>query len=351
MSIQIQRNGTWQKVSKQELLELVARGVIRPDTEVVVNDKKIVAARLKGIVFPGNVAVPPTSVASQTARVVPVPQSAPKQLYCTNCSNAVSEQAVVCMACGAKPTGYKKFCRQCGVALNPEQVVCVKCGATVAGSSAMGGDWMAKLTSAFQTIVAAPQPVEPEPFTAPSPGVTAQAETGQFGRVLASGNAKESSIASTTWAKSLPITVSTFVLLCVILPIMVLQEGREATSGLIPVVAARASGETSSKAGGLFFWGVISSVGLTLYTVFHVQGLVKTEITVYENGITGIGCGKYFDVNFDLHSFQLTYDKITVDTTKSAIIVHASGAQYKCYVANPAEIHRVIVNQQQRLST
>ncbi|MGL4942884.1 MAG: ankyrin repeat domain-containing protein [Thermoguttaceae bacterium] len=131
MKIQIQRNGTWQKVSKQELLELVSAGVVRPDTAVLFNDQQIVAARIKGLVFPSQATVPPPT-ASQAARTVPVPHFAPKQLYCTNCGNAISEQAAACMACGAKPIGHKKFCRQCGVALNPEQVVCIKCGTSVA---------------------------------------------------------------------------------------------------------------------------------------------------------------------------------------------------------------------------
>jgi len=55
--------------------------------------------------------------------------------FCTNCGNPISEQAVACMSCGAKPDGHKKFCRHCGVALNPEQVVCVKCGTGITTAS------------------------------------------------------------------------------------------------------------------------------------------------------------------------------------------------------------------------
>ena len=74
--------------------------------------------------------------------VQPIPVPTHNQVFCTNCGNPVSEQAVACMSCGAKPTGHKKFCRQCGVALNPEQVVCVKCGAgvkTAGASRSVGG--------------------------------------------------------------------------------------------------------------------------------------------------------------------------------------------------------------------
>ena len=56
-------------------------------------------------------------------------------LFCTNCGNPVSAQAVACLSCGARPVGHRKFCRHCGVALNPEQVICIKCGAGVPGAS------------------------------------------------------------------------------------------------------------------------------------------------------------------------------------------------------------------------
>lgn len=75
-------------------------------------------------------------VPAAQATSTPIPMPAPKEMFCTNCGNATSEQAVACMSCGAKPIGHKKFCRQCGVALNPEQVVCVKCGAKI---DAIGG--------------------------------------------------------------------------------------------------------------------------------------------------------------------------------------------------------------------
>jgi len=75
---------------------------------------------------------------SQPSQPVPVPMPAPKQLFCTNCGNPVSEQAVACMSCGAKPVGHRKYCRHCAAALSPEQVVCVKCGAKVGAGGAFG---------------------------------------------------------------------------------------------------------------------------------------------------------------------------------------------------------------------
>jgi len=62
-------------------------------------------------------------------------------VFCTNCGKPISEHAVACMSCGAKPVGHKRFCRHCGIALNPEQVICIKCGAGIstAGSRSVGG--------------------------------------------------------------------------------------------------------------------------------------------------------------------------------------------------------------------
>jgi len=110
----------------QQLRELVAQGIITPDTPMETDTgHKGVAGQIPGL-FP---AAPPPFV--QPAQVTSPPST---NVFCTNCGNPVSEQAVACMSCGARPTGHKKFCRQCGVALNPEQVVCVKCGAAITTS-------------------------------------------------------------------------------------------------------------------------------------------------------------------------------------------------------------------------
>jgi hypothetical protein len=92
-------------------------------------------------------------VANDTcAQPVSVPLPTPKQPFCTNCGNPVPEQAVACMSCGARPTGYKKFCRQCGIALNPEQVVCTKCGAALTSDSNKGGALTNALSKTLNTF-------------------------------------------------------------------------------------------------------------------------------------------------------------------------------------------------------
>jgi hypothetical protein len=90
---------------------------------------------------PPEVENPLVAASPPVAQPVPVPQATPPppaaNVFCTNCGNAVAEQAVACMSCGCKPIGHKKFCRQCGVGLNPEQVVCVKCGSGLSAPTAV----------------------------------------------------------------------------------------------------------------------------------------------------------------------------------------------------------------------
>ena len=55
-------------------------------------------------------------------------------MYCTNCSNEVSEKAIACPKCGVPPLVERKFCYNCGGEHDPQQVTCVKCGVgTLAG--------------------------------------------------------------------------------------------------------------------------------------------------------------------------------------------------------------------------
>jgi len=49
-------------------------------------------------------------------------------MYCRNCGKEVSEQAVMCVACGVLPKNGKKFCQNCGVETNLNAEVCLKCG-------------------------------------------------------------------------------------------------------------------------------------------------------------------------------------------------------------------------------
>lgn len=88
MAIQVQLNGVFQTVTKQQLFGLAARGKIGPMTPIEVDGKRATAGKVKGLVF--GEAVPVSDVPSpplQTARTV----SAPMEHY--QDSAAVSDNA------------------------------------------------------------------------------------------------------------------------------------------------------------------------------------------------------------------------------------------------------------------
>ena len=115
-----------QQINEQELRELVEQRLITADTPLETDGgHKGLAGQIPGLFV---VAPSPFTQTGQTVQP-------PANLFCTNCGNSVSEQAVACMSCGARPTGHRKFCRHCGVAVNPEQVVCIKCGASLTGNT------------------------------------------------------------------------------------------------------------------------------------------------------------------------------------------------------------------------
>ena len=135
-------------ITGKELKQLVQQGVITPETFIEdPHGRTGLAKHVNGLTFPSatsntflvqpvsekpsSIVIPVPPVQPAHAQVLPPAQQ--QKTYCTNCGNSVSEQAVACMSCGAKPVGHKKFCRQCAAALNPEQVVCVKCNSAVEG--------------------------------------------------------------------------------------------------------------------------------------------------------------------------------------------------------------------------
>jgi TM2 domain-containing membrane protein YozV len=49
-------------------------------------------------------------------------------MFCRNCAQQVSEQAVMCVHCGVPPRAGVKFCSNCGAGTDPLAVFCVRCG-------------------------------------------------------------------------------------------------------------------------------------------------------------------------------------------------------------------------------
>ena len=111
--------------------------------------------------------------------------------------------------------------------------------------------------------------------------------------------------------------------------------------------------ETCEKMVQCFFWsGIVVFFILMLDTLYVGSFIRRTEITVYENGITGRGVGIYFWwIRFSrLPRFQLTYDRLSrVDATGKAITVYAEEAVYVCYVKNPVEMQRIIIEQERKV--
>jgi len=66
-------------------------------------------------------------------------------MYCRNCGKEVSEQAVMCVACGAPPKSGRKFCQNCGAPTSPEAEVCIKCGVKLATGAGEGKNWLVAL--------------------------------------------------------------------------------------------------------------------------------------------------------------------------------------------------------------
>ncbi len=323
-------------VSEQELKNLITQGVINPRTQIETgNGHKRAAGQIHGLfVDTPSPFVLPTQAKQKSATASPSspstfiiktdePVSArpptPKQLYCTNCGKLISEQAVACMSCGAKPTVHKKFCRQCGVGLNPEQVVCVKCGSGIKGVT------QNFLDSAKNFL---------NPFTTSPPNEA----DGTFDKALAKGCGKRNSAILVWWAMWIGCAIAVFV------TGMYQADNMEYSVGPLKL-----GGE---QADNWRFATFLVSVSCLVFGVIYHRSIAGTYVQVDESGIEGKGVGKYFLLGDPrLFSFRLAYGQISsVDATGTTIIVHASGTQYKCYVANPTELQRIIVQQQRKSS-
>ena len=83
-------------------------------------------------------------------------------------------------------------------------------------------------------------------------------------------------------------------------------------------------------------------------TVSDTKAAIKTDITVYENGIAGTGHPRIAKLQgYQQSEFNLVWDKVTnVTTRKKSIDIHTFGVMYKCCLDNPYEIQGIIASQQ-----
>ncbi|HQW04374.1 MAG: TM2 domain-containing protein [Flavobacteriales bacterium] len=73
-------------------------------------------------------------------------------MYCRNCGNEVSDQAVMCIACGTPPKAGNKYCSNCKSETASNAQICMKCGVALGSARAMNGegkDWLTTLLLAL----------------------------------------------------------------------------------------------------------------------------------------------------------------------------------------------------------
>ena len=172
-----------------------------------------------------------------------------------------------------------------------------------------------------------------------------------LGKVLASGNGKGNRVIYTEWITGLLVVVIFVISSCFLSHIAQSRSNecreradRARTFGLGHEERAQEAEESAVMLARLavfcnWFW-IIFVPFVILDTAYQLRGMVRTEITVYENGVIGAGCGGFTN---RLRRFQLTYDDIVHTGAddwifSSAVIIHTPRARYKCYVDNPDAI-------------
>jgi hypothetical protein len=103
----------------------------------------------------------------------------------------------------------------------------------------------------------------------------------------------------------------------------------------------------ASDANFVFWLGVVLIAVLVFVTVWLFSVVASSKITVYEKGIIGVSPG---GMQFFRRNIQLSYDKISsVDSDWNSIRIIVPGMKYSIFVKNPAEIQRIIFEQQQKM--
>ncbi|OMP67032.1 zinc ribbon domain-containing protein [Domibacillus epiphyticus] len=77
-------------------------------------------------------------------------------MYCSNCSEHISDKAEICPKCGVNPFRIKNYCHNCGKKVNENQEICVECGVSLTRNSTRGNNntqepWLMALLSFLLT--------------------------------------------------------------------------------------------------------------------------------------------------------------------------------------------------------
>ena len=60
-------------------------------------------------------------------------------MYCRNCGQEISNEAVICVHCGVPAGKGNACCPNCGGSVHPEAVICVNCGAALQKKPSIAG--------------------------------------------------------------------------------------------------------------------------------------------------------------------------------------------------------------------
>ena len=240
-------------------------------------------------------------------------------MFCSNCGNKISDN--------------KKFCSGCGT---PVSAAPLSQSAPVAPSAESAA------------------PIPQSGFTHPD-HLTREVEhvspgggysDGSIGKLLISGNGKGNS-AIIFWSFYFIISAAaSYLFICSFLP-NAIRNSRRTGNMVVDSLIAGQMANRIDPADVMFVFGLVFAFSCIVFAVLSGICIAKTEIKICENGIEGKGLGKnFFWGDIRLFSFRLAYNQITsVDATNTSVVVHASNAQYKCYVENAGEIQNIIFNQ------
>ena len=74
-------------------------------------------------------------------------------MYCKNCGNQISPNAIACLSCGCDPKRGNKNCHSCGVETNAEQVICIKCGVSLKNQSLSSDEGKTVAIISYLTLI------------------------------------------------------------------------------------------------------------------------------------------------------------------------------------------------------
>jgi hypothetical protein len=193
-------------------------------------------------------------------------------------------------------------------------------------------------------------------------------------KLLVSGNGMENPAVSTAWKWAAIYAAIIFVFcLCAAFFIRsISKEASEASSQIRPSqmldysyslyesASKRASkfNDISTSFGTYSYLSIVFGIIVSIWQLYIGRIMSKkikgTNVSVYEDIVKGIAFTKDSTIekmiirnsSFNLTNFDLAFKQITSVqlTSDHAIVINASGANYKCFVSNGLEIQSVINN-------